>query len=84
MNALTVTTKGQLTLRKELLRHMGVQAGEKVEVAVLPGGKIEIQALRKTGSIADVYGLLRGKTRKKATLEEIDAAAAAGWAGLTE
>lgn len=84
MTALTVTAKGQLTLRKALLQHLGVQAGEKVEVAVLPGGKIELQALRKTGSIADVYGLLHGKTRKQATLAEIDAAAAAGWAGQAE
>lgn len=29
---LTVTTKGQVTLRKEILGHLGVGPGEKVEI----------------------------------------------------
>ena len=32
MSTLTVTAKGQVTLRKDLLQHLGVQPGEKVVV----------------------------------------------------
>jgi bifunctional DNA-binding transcriptional regulator/antitoxin component of YhaV-PrlF toxin-antitoxin module len=81
MTTLTITAKGQVTLRKDLLQHLGVQPGQKIEVDKLPDGRIEVKAARSTGSIDDFIGLLAGKTRKVATIEEIDRAAAAGWAG---
>ncbi|MFY7955342.1 MAG: AbrB/MazE/SpoVT family DNA-binding domain-containing protein, partial [Burkholderiaceae bacterium] len=37
--------------------------------------------MQPTGSIDDFLGMLAGKTRKIATIEEINEAAAAGWAG---
>ena len=39
MNTLTVTAKGQITLRKELLKHLGVQPGDKIVVDKLPDGR---------------------------------------------
>jgi len=81
MTTLTITAKGQVTLRKDLLQHLGVLPGQKVEVDKLPDGRIEVKAARTTGRIDDFIGLLAGKTRKVATVEEIDRAAAAGWAG---
>jgi hypothetical protein len=35
----------------------------------------------RTGNIRNFFGLLAGKTKKVATIEEINEAAAAGWAG---
>jgi bifunctional DNA-binding transcriptional regulator/antitoxin component of YhaV-PrlF toxin-antitoxin module len=81
MTTLTITAKGQVTLRKDLLQHLGVEPGQKIQVDKLPNGRIEVKAARTTGSIDDFIGLLAGKTRKVATIEEIDRAAAAGWAG---
>jgi len=81
MTTLTITAKGQVTLRKDLLQHLGVEPGQKIEVDKLPDGRIEVKAARTTGSIDDFIGLLAGKTGKVATIEEIDRAAAAGWAG---
>ncbi len=49
---LTVTSKSQLTLRKDLLTHLGIQPD-----------------------------LLAGRSRHRATLEELSDAAATGWAG---
>lgn len=34
----------------------------------------------RTGDISDFFGVLAGKTKKVATIEEINEAAAAGWA----
>ncbi len=45
MATLTITAKGQVTLRRELLHHLGVQPGEQIEVSTLPGGRIEVPAL---------------------------------------
>lgn len=78
---LTVTAKGQVTLRQELLRHLGVQPGQQIEVRSLPGGRIEVRACQPPGSIDAFFGRLAGRAAKVASLEEIQAAAAAGWAG---
>jgi antitoxin PrlF len=41
------------------------------------------RAKRPAGKIEDFFGILAGKTKKVATIEEINEAAAAGWAGLS-
>ena len=38
MTALTLTSKGQVTIRKEVLRHLGVKPGDKILVDMVPGG----------------------------------------------
>jgi antitoxin PrlF len=36
MGTLTVTTKGHVTFRKNLLKHLGARPGEKITVDKLP------------------------------------------------
>jgi antitoxin PrlF len=78
---LTVTTKGQVTLRKDVLRHLGVEPGGKVEVDLLPDGRAELRAAKKTGSIEDFFGSLHKPGTKALTIEEIKEAIEKGWAG---
>jgi AbrB family looped-hinge helix DNA binding protein len=80
MSTLTVTARGQVTFRKDVLQHLGIQPGEKIELDKLPDGRIALKAARPAGAIDGFLGLLAGKTRKAATLDEINDAAAAGWA----
>jgi len=81
MTTLTVTARGQVTFRKEVLQHLGIKPGEKIELDLLPEGRGIIKAARRTGTIDGFVGLLAGRTKKVATIEEIDAATAQGWAG---
>jgi len=81
MTTLTVTARGQVTFRKDVLRHLGIKPGEKIELDKLPDGRVALRAARPTGTIDGFLGLLAGKTKKVATLDEIDQAASAGWAG---
>lgn len=81
MTTPTVTAKGQVTLRKDLLQHLGVEQGRRIEAGKLPGGRIEVKAARPTGSIDGFIGLLAGKTKEVVTVDEINEAAADGWAG---
>lgn len=81
MNALTVTTKGQITLRKELLRHLGVHPGDKISFDKLPGGEIRIRAVKPTGSISDFFGSLKRDGQKPVSIEEMNEAIQKGWAG---
>jgi AbrB family looped-hinge helix DNA binding protein len=81
MSILTVTAKGQVTLRKDVLEHLGVHPGEKITVNKLPDGKIEVKAARPTGKISDVFGLLKKKGGPSLSIEEMNEIAARGWAG---
>jgi AbrB family looped-hinge helix DNA binding protein len=81
MTTLTVTARGQVTFRKDVLRHLGIKPGEKIELDKLPDGRVALRAARPTGTIDGFLGLLAGKTKKVATLDDINQAASAGWAG---
>jgi AbrB family looped-hinge helix DNA binding protein len=81
MSTLTVTAKGQITLRKDLLEHLGIQAGEKLVVDKLPDGRIEIKAVQPTGKISDVFNFLKKENGPSLSIEEINKIAARGWAG---
>ena len=81
MTTLTVTARGQVTFRKDVLQHLGIQPGEKIELDKLPDGRVTLKAVRPTGTIDGFLGFLAGKTKKIATIDEIKDAAAAGWAG---
>ncbi len=81
MTTLTVTAKGQVTFRKDVLQHLGIKPGEKIELDLLPDGRGMLKAARPGGAIKGFVGLLAGKTTKVATLEEINRATAQGWAG---
>ena len=81
MTTLTVTAKGQVTLRKDLLKHLGVHPGEKVTVDKLPDGRIEMKALRPTGNISDVFDFLKRENGPSLSIEEINGIVARGWAG---
>lgn len=80
MSTLTVTSRGQITIRREVLQHLGIQPGEKIELDLLPDGRAELRAARPGGSFQQLRGILKGKTNgAKLSIEEInDAIATAG------
>lgn len=86
MTTLSVTFKGQVTLRKEVLAHLGVKPGDKIEIDLLPGGRAQVSAAQPRGPVGELTGLLAGKTNgARLTIDQIEdaiaAAAAAAGAG---
>ena len=81
MSTLTVTAKGQVRLRKDLLRHLGVHPGEKILVDKLPDGRIEMKAERPAGKISDVFNLLKRQNGPSLSIKKINDVAARGWRG---
>jgi AbrB family looped-hinge helix DNA binding protein len=81
MSTLTVTAKGQITLRKDILDHLGVRPGEKIAVDKLPDGRIEVKAARPTGKISDVFDLLKRENGPSLSIEDMSRITARGWAG---
>ena len=80
MSILTVTKRGQVTFRKDVLRHLGIQPGAKIRLDLLPDGRAELRAERPQSSFRELHGFLRGKGNgKRLSIEEInDAIAASG------
>ncbi len=56
---LTLTSKGQVTFKKDILAHLGVKPGDRIDVEMLPDGTIKAMPMRGTGKISDVFGMLR-------------------------
>lgn len=78
--SLTLTARGQVTFRKDVLRHLGLGPGDKLELELLPDGRGLIRAAKPVGSMAGFVGSLAGRTTRVATLEELNAATADAWA----
>lgn len=81
MTTLTVTARGLVTFNKEVLQHLGIKPGGKIELVLLPNGQGMLKAARPAGPIDGFVGLLAGRTQNVARLEEINAATASAWAG---
>jgi AbrB family looped-hinge helix DNA binding protein len=76
---LTVTAKGQVTLRKDVLDHLGIRPGDKLEVDLLPSGRAQVRA-RPGKPVSSIF-VLKRPGQPTLTIEEINEATAAGWAG---
>ncbi len=83
MPSQAITAKGQVTLRRELLQHMGIEPGGRIDFDKLPNGELRMRAARPTGTIDTFIGRHSGKLKKALTVEEMNRIAAAGWAGKT-
>jgi bifunctional DNA-binding transcriptional regulator/antitoxin component of YhaV-PrlF toxin-antitoxin module len=81
MTTLTVTANGRITLRKDLLRHLGAGPGDSIAIEKLPEGRIELRAAKPVGVISDVFGLLHRDEGPTLSIEQISEAAAEGWTG---
>lgn len=78
MITLTVTARGQITLKSNVMSHLGIKPGDQIELQLLPDRKVMIHAVPRK-PIKTLIGSLAGKTDKVATLNEINEAAAKGW-----
>lgn len=78
MSILTVTAKGQVTLRKDILEHLGVSPGAKIEVDMLPDGRLQMKAA-PTGKIDGVFGMLKANGRSL-SIDDMKDIAKRGWA----
>lgn len=81
MTTLIITAKGQITLTPELLRHLNLVPGQKVDVNNLPDGRLMLQPSTRTGSIAAFSGCLAKKGAPKVTIAQIKKITEEAWAG---
>ncbi|MDR3772151.1 MAG: AbrB/MazE/SpoVT family DNA-binding domain-containing protein [Terracidiphilus sp.] len=81
MATLTVTAKGQITLKQELLRHLNIVPGQKVEVEKLPDGRLAVRPAAGKGSIEAFSGCLAKPGTPRLTIAQIKKITEDAWAG---
>jgi len=78
MTALTVTAKGQITLRRGLLQHLGIAPGQQLEVDKLAGGVLALHVKTQRG-LGSFVGCLPPPARVL-TLDELNTLSRQSWA----
>jgi hypothetical protein len=79
MPTLTVTAKGQITLRRELLQYLGIRPGQQVTVDKLANGVLALHARPPLG--LEAFAGCLPPPVKSLTVDEMNAVVAEGWAG---
>lgn len=80
MSTLTVTAKGQITLRQDLLKHLGVAPGQQVEVHKLPDGTLTIGSHAQDGNVNDFIACLHKPGTPIVSIDEMNEVIAQSWA----
>ncbi len=78
MTALTVTTKGQITLRRELLQYLGIAPGQQIEVDKLAHGVLALHA--KTPHGLDAFVACLPPPPKAMSVDDMNTLLAKAWA----
>ena len=76
MPTATITSKGQVTIPKEVRDALAVHAGDVLDFEREPDGSFRVRA--RKARVEDLAGLLHRKGRRRVSLEEMDAAIARG------
>lgn len=76
MPSATLTSKGQVTIPKEVRDALAIQAGDVIDFEKETDGSFRVHA-RKV-HVSDLEGILHRKGRRRVSLEEMDAAIAEG------
>lgn len=72
MSRATITSKGQITLPKEVRDHFHLQEGDRVEFLIEPEGRVELRPV--SVSIMSLYGILHRPGMRPVSIEEMDEA----------
>lgn len=80
-STLKITSKGQVTFRKEVLDVLGVRPGDQITVEVITPGRAEVRPARPAAKLERFVGCLKKTGALALSLEETKEIAREGWAG---
>jgi len=75
----TVTSKGQITIPKEIRDRLRLQAGSRVEFQLNPQGQVIMRARNR--DFHSLKGIVRSRRKTPVSVEEMNEAIARGWSG---
>lgn len=79
-----VTSRGQVTLRRGLLDHIGARPGDRLRIEPLPNGHLDVTVEPKKGSWDAFFGSMKHDGMPALTIEEMTEVIAQGWAGMLD
>ena len=77
--ASTVTSKGQITIPKQIRDLLRLEPGDRVQFQVDRQGQVIMRA--KNVDIRELRGILRSRRKTPLSIEEMNEAIARGWSG---
>jgi antitoxin PrlF len=80
-NTLKITSKGQVTFRKEVLDQLGVRPGDQITVELIAPGRVEVRPARPAAKLEQFVGCLKKIGAPTLSLEEMKEITREGWAG---
>jgi len=75
----TLTSKGQITIPKELRDQLHLKKGSRLEFVVEASGRVILQPLNS--DFRSLRGMIRSKRRRPVSIEKMNKAIAGGYSG---
>jgi len=66
----TLTTKGQITIPKEVREHLGVETGDRLSFVVQKDGSVVVKSI--TRHVRELGGLLHRPAQRAVSVNEMD------------
>ena len=79
MTVATLTSKGQITIPKQVREHLKLNPGDKLDFVIESGGRVVIRPAKL--DVRELKRLLKRRDGKVLSIEEMNAAIARGAAG---
>jgi len=79
MTVATLTSKGQITIPKQVREHLKLNPGDKLDFVIESEGRVVIRPAKL--DVRELKGLLKRRDGKVLSIEEMNAAIARGAAG---
>jgi antitoxin PrlF len=82
-STLKITSKGQVTFRKEVLDQLGVRPGDRITVELIGRRRLEVRPAKSGARLDEFVGCLKQAKRSALSIEEMNRIARKAWAGET-
>jgi antitoxin PrlF len=79
MPSATLTSKGQVTIPKEVRDKLNLRTGSRIDFVVEPSGSVTLQNL--SSDFRSLRGMVRSKRKRPVSIEEMNEAIAKGYSG---
>ncbi len=70
MSQSTITSKGQITIPKDVRNILHLESGSKVDFFINDNGEVIMRPLSKTTE--DIFGILSSKKRRNVSVKDMD------------
>ena len=75
----TLTSKGQITIPREVRERLHLQTGSRVDFIVEPSGQVVLKPLDR--NFHSIRGIVRSRRKRPVSIKEMNEAIAQGYSG---